>query len=85
MAMEIEQTFTLSDIDIKQAVAEYLTKHQGVVVTAPQVKINVSAGSPYYNQFDQGTPASVKITATIKPTPTSREIPFAKDADERYR
>jgi hypothetical protein len=81
MAVEIEQTFTLSDIDIKQAVAEYLTKHQGVTVAAPQVKINVSAGTPYYNQFDQGTPATVTISATIKPTPKKPNEPF----DERFR
>lgn len=73
--MQIEQTFTLTEADIKQAVAEFLTNRMGWQVPATSVKIDIDPGAPFYNQFDAGRAPSVKITATInRPAPTCRLI-----------
>lgn len=64
--MTMETKFTLSEGDIKAAVAEYLTRTQDRKVMPAEVSIDVHPGTPYYNQLDQGTKATVKVSATIK-------------------
>lgn len=59
-------TYTLSDADLEQAVKEFIAKERGHRVEAQTVKIKVDPGSPYYNQFDQGTPAKVTVTSEVK-------------------
>lgn len=73
MNVQIEQTFTLTEVDIKQAVAEFLTSRMGWQVPATSVKIDIDPGAPFYNQLDAGRAPSVKITATInKPAPAAK-------------
>lgn len=59
----MKQTYVLDEDDIKAAVAAYLRSEYDIPFYPIDVKIEVSAGSPYYNQFDAGTPPSVKISA----------------------
>ena len=70
MDIKVEKSFTLTQSDVRQVIAEYISKTQGVKVTMADVNLNIDPGSRYGGQFDEGTAASLTVTVKVKDKPS---------------
>jgi hypothetical protein len=65
--IKVQKTVTLSQDDIKTAVAYWLLDEHNVDCDESNVTIDIDVGSPHFNAFDEGRAPSVKIIVVTKP------------------
>lgn len=66
MKIKTEQTFELTQGDIRAAIVAYITTLHGIEAKDANVQLKIDGGSPYYGPLDEGRPASVEATVVIQ-------------------